>query len=237
MKLGIMQPYFFPYLGYFQLINYVDKWIAFDNVQYIYHGWINRNRILQPGRDDWQYIITPISKHNRIANINEIVLSDTQDWRNRIIRQLEHYKKFAPFYNDTIELVSECMSFDEKYLSRFNVKILELICSKLNINFLYQYSSELNFNLGKIQEPGDWALNISYDLGASEYINPIGGKDIFNKEKFKNCNIDLKFIKQKESKYNQKNKQFIPSLSIIDILMFNDTDKIREMLNQYELIQ
>ncbi|RPI17564.1 MAG: glycine transferase [Ignavibacteriae bacterium] len=237
MKLGIMQPYFFPYIGYFQLINSVDKWVVFDNVQYIYHGWINRNRILHPSREDWQYIIIPINKHNRNDNINEIIVSDDQDWRNRIIRQLEHYKKLAPYYNETLQLVNECLCTEEKYLARFNVRIFELICSRLNISFLYQYSSELNINLEKIQEPGDWALNISHDLNASEYINPIGGKDIFNKEKFDNYCIELKFLKPKEIRYNQKNKQFITDLSIIDILMFNDTVKIREMLNQFELSQ
>src|ERR1700761_8598999 len=104
MKLAIMQPYFFPYLGYFQLIHHADRFILFDDVQYIRHGWINRNRILKPA-EGHQFIIAPLADHGRDALIKEVYVKDGYDWKEKILRQVEHYKKRAPYYNDVAGLL------------------------------------------------------------------------------------------------------------------------------------
>ena len=97
MKLGIMQPYLFPYLGYFDLIHCTDRWIVFDTAQYIRHGWINRNRILHP-TSGWQYFIIPVKKQSRNTPICDIQVSDNPGWRARVLGQLEHYRKRAPYF-------------------------------------------------------------------------------------------------------------------------------------------
>ena len=106
MKLGVMQPYFFPYLGYFDLINISDQWIVFDTVQYMRQGWINRNRILHP-KEGWQYIIVPRKKHRRQTAIKDVEVSADPEWRRRILAQIQHYQKGAPCYEETYQLVEE----------------------------------------------------------------------------------------------------------------------------------
>ena len=118
MKLGIMQPYFFPYLGYFDLINYSEKWVVFDDVQYIRHGWINRNRILHP-TNGWSYIIVPV-KYSRNTRIREVTIIEDGKWKKRIRGQLQIYKKKAPYYRAVISLVEECFEFNSDSISRFN---------------------------------------------------------------------------------------------------------------------
>ena len=196
MKLGIMQPYFFPYIGYFQLVNAVDKWVVFDVVQFMRHQWVNRNRILHPESGS-QYIIIPKKKHSRETLIKDVAIDNRQDWKNRIIAQLTHYKKKAPFFNETIDLLKDSFFSEEsnvESLSKLNVIILNKVCARLNIKFEYEICSEMDLLLDDITYPGAWALKISEQLGATEYINPPGGRDIFIPEKFNEKGIKLKFL-------------------------------------------
>ena len=176
--LGIMQPYFFPYLGYFDLINCSDQWIVFDIVQYIRHGWMNRNRIHHPKEGDL-YIVVPLKKNTRDVLIKDVIIFEDQKWKTKILSQLNHYRKKSPYFKETYAFVEDCLSIDEKFLSRFNAMILEKTCSLLGINFKYEYFSEMDIELGELDGPGDWALRISEVLGAKEYINPPGGEAIF----------------------------------------------------------
>ena len=235
MKLGIMQPYFFPYLGHFALLNYIDKWVVFDSVQYIYHGWINRNRILHPSGEKWQYITVPLAKHARNTPIKDIAISSTFDWKSRILGQLLHYKRTAPFYKETMAVIEECFSSDIDHISKLNVSILKLVCITLNIKFDYNIYSEMNISPEGEPEPGDWALQISEKLHADEYVNPAGGKEIFEKNKFAEKGIKLSFLSLNNVIYNQFNGSFIPGLSIIDVMMFNDTPAIQKYLNNLEI--
>ena len=166
MKLGIMQPYFYPYLGYFDLINYSDKWVVFDTVQYIRHGWMNRNRIVSP-KGGWQYIIAPLKKHSRDTLIKDIEVSDDPGWHCRILGQIEHYRK-APYFTEVYRLIEECLEIQESMLSRLNVAILGSVCRHLGISFKYEFYSEMDLKIGQIECPGDWALRISEALGARE---------------------------------------------------------------------
>lgn len=238
MKLGIMQPYFFPYIGYFQLINATERWVVFDNVQYIRHGWVNRNRILKPCKQDWQYIIVPLAKHPRDVLIKDVKTINA-DWRGRILMQLEHYKKIAPFYSTVLGLVKRIFDIKSDNLCVINTYALAHICNYLKINFNYSFSSEIFMNKEKnIVSPSDWALNISKYLGADCYINPISGSQLFNKDDYKESHIDIKFLKVKnfDNQNNIKCNQLIHNLSIIDVMMFNSPEEIREMLRHYELV-
>lgn len=231
MKLGIMQPYFFPYLGYFDLINYSNRWIIFDTVQYIRHGWINRNRILKPS-GDWQYVSVPLKKHGRQILIKDVEISANQDWKTRLPAQLLHYKNKAPYFCETYKMVEECLAVKERSISRLNAAILEKICRHLGIPFEYEYFSKMKLKLEPVKEPGDWALRISDKLGAKEYVNPPGASAIFDSSKFKELGIKLTIRHLPALEYECQGYDFISNLSIIDVLMWNSLDKVKEYLDK-----
>jgi hypothetical protein len=235
MTVGIMQPYFFPYIGYFQLINIVDKWIVFDTPQYIRHGWINRNRILKPDGKDWQYINIPLKKHERDEVILNIEASVTEDWKSKIISQLDHYKKKAPHYYKTIEVVKESLQIPSSNIVDINISTMKNVCAYLDIKFNYEVYSKMNITHETPENAGEWALYISKAIGAKTYINPPGGRDIFEKEKYDEMGIDLKFIESKLLPYPQKNESFIAGLSIIDVMMFNSKDEIADHMKSFQL--
>jgi len=235
MNLGIMQPYFFPYIGYFSLIKATDKWVVFDKVQYIRHGWVNRNRILHP-TEGWQYIIAPLKKHERAARISQVELVDGDQWRKRILGQLEHYRKTAPFFRETFDLVSDCLNSENKSLAKLNVHSLSRICEYLGVVFDYDVFSESNMALGEVDDPGLWALRISQHYRANSYINPAGGKELFDPQAFKKAGIALQFLKPAAVAYDQRRENFVPSLSIIDMLMNCGREGTIEQLANYELV-
>jgi hypothetical protein len=229
MKLGIMQPYFFPYLGYFDLIHKTDRWIVFDTAQYIRHGWVNRNRVLHP-TSGWQYVTAPLQKHHRDAAIKDVLVQDGRDWRDRLLAQLGHYSKKAPYFAATIGLVRDCLGDHELSLSRLNVAVLDKVCKFLQIPFRYEYFSEMKLNLGRIDSPGDWALRISEALGASEYVNPPGGESLFDKAKFEAAGVRLTIQRFENMVYPCDGFDFESALSIIDVFMWNPVDTITKHL-------
>ena len=232
MKLGSMQPYFFPYIGYFDLINYTDNWIVFDSAQYTRHGWINRNRIHHPN-SGWQYLIVPLKKHGRDIPINKVIIDNTKDWKNKILGQLQHNKKKAPFFKSTMDFVEECFSVEENSISKLNIYSLERICNILDIDFNYSLFSQTNLGLGPIEEPDDWALRMAEALGAAEYANPSGGRSFFKEKKFMEMGIKLTFRQIPPLKYICEGYEFIPDLSIIDVLMWNSPEKIKQYLDDH----
>src|ERR1700712_1165001 len=145
MKLAIMQPYFFPYLGYFQLINAAERFILFDDVQYIRHGWINRNRMLKPV-EGHQYISVSLDEHNRDTLIKDIKAKEGNEWKDKILRQVEHYKKRSPYYKNVYDLLIKCFAFDETNITKLNGMYLEVVCDYLGISFKSEISSEMNFD-------------------------------------------------------------------------------------------
>src|ERR1035437_4802284 len=193
MKIGIMQPYFFPYIGYFQLINVVDRFILFDDVQYIRHGWINRNRILKPS-DGHQYITLALSEHNRDTLIRDINVKDGYEWKEKILRQIEHYKKKSPFYTQVQQLLIQCFDSTELNLTQLNGHFLKQVFNYIGIDFKIEISSVMKFDYSNVNDAGEWALRISEQIGATEYINPPGGIELFDKSKFEKSNIKLSFI-------------------------------------------
>jgi len=231
LKLGIMQPYFFPYLGYFDLINYSNRWIIFDTVQYIRHGWINRNRILKPG-GDWQYVSVPLKKHGREILIKDVEISANQDWKTRLLAQLQHYKKKAPYFFKTCRLVEECLAVEEPSISRLNAAILEKVCHHLGIPFEYEYFSKMILELESVEEPGDWSLRIADKLGAKEYVNPPGAAELFDSSKFNEIGVKLTIRHLPTLEYECQGFDFIPNLSIIEVLMWNSPDKVKEFLDK-----
>jgi hypothetical protein len=231
MKLAIMQPYFFPYLGYFDLINYSDRWIVFDDVQYIRHGWINRNRILHP-TSGWSYILAPV-KSSRSMRIREVEFANQGEWKSRILGQLRHYQKHAPYYKDTINLLEECFTFEGNSVCQFNVFSLAKVCAYLGINFHYDIFSDMGLQLGPIEGPGDWALRISEALGVQEYVNPPGGEDLFDRTRFEENKIELTIRRLPTFEYECPPYEFVPNLSILELMMWNPPQKIAGYLKEH----
>lgn len=233
MKLGIMQPYFLPYLGYYSLIRHTDKWIVFDTVQYIRHGWIERNRVLKPG-EGWQYISVPLNKHDRNTLIKDISIRD-EDWRTRILRQLDHYKK-APYYKEAINVIAGCFDIETNSITALNTHALKCTCAYLDIDFNYEIHSQMDLPIEPVQDAGEWALHISKAYGAGVYINPAAGSGLFNRNKFNAAGIELKFLKIAMPPYEQRRKAFEPGLSMVDIMMFNSAGEINDMINKNTII-
>jgi hypothetical protein len=234
MKLAVMQPYFFPYLGYFDLINMVDEWIIFDTPQYLNKNWMNRNRILQPA-DGWQYICAPVKKHSQATPINKIEISTNGDWKNIALRQLAHYKKDAPYYAQVIAFLEDCFSGSESSLASLNTNIFRKTCKALGIYRPIFVFSEMNLKLGPINGPCDWSLRISQAVGASEYINRPGGAGFFDEKKFLENGTKLTFQSFKSMNYKCGRRQFVPDLSIIDVMMWNSCEKIKHYLDTFRL--
>ena len=140
-KIAIMQPYFFPYIGYFSLIKNTDMFILFDIVQFIRHGWIERNRVLKQG-EGWQYISVPLLKHSRETLIKDIQINNSEKWKDKILAQLTHYKKKAPFYKETIDIIRNALDIETDSIVKLNYSVLNTICKYLQIQFNCQIFSE-----------------------------------------------------------------------------------------------
>lgn len=233
MKLGIMQPYLFPYIGYFQLINAVDKFVIHDDVQWIKGGRINRNSILVQGKP--YYITLPLQKNSNLLNINERSLSkDVEHHKSKIIRQIEGAYRKAPQFNSVLPLVLRCFAFQEQNVSAFIVNTIRECCDFMGIDASIILASELNKeNDLKGQSR---VLSICHLFSASEYINPIGGTDLYSKDTFKIENIKLSFIKSRNIHYKQFEYAFVPNLSIIDMLMFCPIEDIQAAMKEFDLV-
>ncbi len=219
-----MQPYFFPYIGYYQLIVKTDKFIFLDNVQYIKNGWINRNRILHPVKQDgFRYITVPIKKFDKTTLIRDIKICNDINWQKKILNSLHVYKILkAPFYNNIYHLLKKVLSKQYYNISDLSIESIKAVCDYLGIKFNYEISSNLNLDLHNINQSGDWALEISKQKKASEYINPYSGYFIFDENKFNENGIKLNFLKPNLSPYKQsRSNNFNSSLSILDLIMFN----------------
>lgn len=235
MKIGIMQPYFFPYLGYLSLIKHTDKFILFDTVQFIRHGWIERNRILKPD-GGWQYIQVPLIKFPQKTNIKDVKINNASDWKGKILAQIQHYKKKARYFNDTVNFCQEIFASEFDDIVSLNHRVLEKLCEYLGFKRKIEIFSLMDLPIEEVKAPDEWALNICKAIGnVSEYWNPPGGKSFFSKGKYEAEKIGLKFHTINISNYDQKQETFEPGLSIIDVMMFNNICEINSMLDQYVL--
>lgn len=232
MKIAIMQPYFFPYIGYFQLINSVDRFIIFDDVNYIKKGWINRNRILLNGSE--HLFTLPVKNASQNKYIKEIMLDDPAKWKSKFTKTLVAAYKKTPNFEPVLKLITNLLDINEYSLSKFVTNSIKGICSYLNIKTrIVETSSVYNtINLKK----DDKIISICKQENAQEYINPIGGKDLYSEKLFRRKGISIKFHLAKEIIYKQNINTFIPNLSIIDMLMYNNHEFIISSLNQYELL-
>lgn len=233
MKLGIMQPYFLPYIGYWQLLNAVDKYIIYDDVNYIKGGWINRNRVLVNNIDKLITLKLDGASPNKL--IKEIELSDDNIYKKKLLKTIEENYKKAPFFKDVYLMIEKIIMNNEKNLAKFIEFSLKEISNYLEIKTEILISSSLkkdNLLKGK-----DKVIEICKIMGATEYYNAVGGQELYSFDEFKQNGIELKFLKTGNIEYKQFKNEFIPNLSILDVMMFNSKEEIKRMLNNYELIE
>lgn len=231
MKLAIMQPYFLPYIGYFQLIRSVDTFVVYDNIKYTKKGWINRNRFLQNGADA-DFTIA-LKKDSDLLDIRERTLSPDFDKTKLLNKIREAYRK-APHFKESFELFETILMKDHSNLFRFIYASLEAVCRMLQINTTMVVSSAVNIDHSLKAQ--DRVIAICQKLGASTYINAIGGQELYSMDVFRSRNIELKFIKARSVVYPQFGNEFVPWLSILDVLMFNGAEATSRLLTEYDLI-
>jgi WbqC-like protein len=229
MKLAIMQPYFFPYIGYWQLISAVDTFVIFDDVNFIKQGWINRNTII--GNDSNHLISLQLIGASSFKLINEVIVGNNAQ---KILKTVEQTYKKAPYFEKVYPLIQEVLLNEEKNLAKFLIFSITKLCVYLEIKTNITVSSELIKN--NDLKGQDKILNICEVLKAKQYINAIGGQELYQKKAFHQQSIELLFIKNKPTAYPQFQSPFIPNLSIIDVMMFNDKEQIKQYLTEFELI-
>jgi len=225
-----MQPYFLPYIGYFQLINYVEKFVIADDMNFIKGGWINRNYMLLDGKPFRINLELISASQNLWIRSIEIVPN-----KYKLLKTIEVNYKKAPFFKEVFPLFEEIMNYEERNLARFIGNSLIKIAKYLKFDTHFEYEGD-NLNSEYILKSQERLISNCKVFGATEYVNAIGGRALYNKEDFKKAGIDLYFLKPRPIEYKQYNNPFVPNLSIIDVLMFNSIEKTNELMLQFDLV-
>jgi hypothetical protein len=233
MIVSIMQPYLFPYLGYFQLIAQSDVFVLHDDVNYIKGGWINRNRILREGQPCWMTL--PVVRGPHDLSINRRQYQLTRENVGRLLRRIQSCYEKATYFAEAFEVIRAIMTFDDPNVAAFNANSLKQVAAHLDLSVPLIRSSELvaeNMLAGE-----ERVIDLCQRLGATDYVNPIGGKDLYSSKRFSGAGIRLRFLEPMISSYSQFNESQVPALSVIDALMFLDKDQILEKLKEFRLVE
>lgn len=232
MRLAIMQPYIFPYIGYFQLVNSVDHFVFYDDVTFIKQGWINRNNILLNGR---AHLFTiPLQNASSYQLIQDTKISTVSNWSSKFLKTIEQAYKKAPQYLDVFPLIEKTLNREYESIGDLAKMSIRNVSDYLGIKTVFTDTSKIYQNNELSAQ--NRVLDICQKLKTDNYINPIGGQELYSKEVFKENAIDLFFIKSKPIAYQQYDNEFVPYLSIIDLMMFNEKEQVLSFTNQYELI-
>jgi hypothetical protein len=234
LSMALMQPYFLPYIGYFQLINAVDLFVIYDNAQYIKEGWINRNRILIG--DTVHYITIPVERGHLPDRIRVKTIAERSRLRteNKIRSSLYHAYHRAPFFDTVYGTVDRVFQYEGNDLLGFLRNSLSLLCERLGINTPMILASDIETDERDLAGQ-DRVLRLCRETGAATYINSAGGVALYSREAFSARGVELRFLKSEATPYRQSGREFVPNLSIVDVMMWNDPDEIRKMLGHFRL--
>lgn len=233
MRVAIMQPYFLPYIGYYQLIAAVDLFVVYDNIKYTKKGWINRNRILVNGKDEMFSL--PLRSDSDSLNIDQRALAADFN-RGKLLNKIRGAYQRAPFFADVFPLVEEIVRHEESNLFRFLHHAIVKTCAHLDIKTEIRVSSSVG--IGHNLASQDKVLAICQAVGASTYVNAIGGRELYSAEAFRAKDFDLKFVQSKPFEYAQFGGAFVPWLSIIDVMMFCSPEEIwQKLTGSFQLIE
>lgn len=226
MKLAIMQPYFLPYIGYWQLIAAVDTFVIYDNIKYTKKGWINRNRLLRDGEP--VTFSLPIAAGPDSLDVVERELAPSLD-RRKLLAQFQGAYAKAPYFAEVLPLLREIIEYPEQNLYRYVRHSVDRLCSHLGLQTRIVVSSDVPIDHDLRAQ--DKVLALCKSLGASEYINPIGGTELYERAVFADHELRLSFLRATPFEYPQFGKVFVPWLSIIDLLMFNPLETVQGWLH------
>lgn len=216
-----MQPYFFPYIGYFQLIAAVDLFIVYDNIKYTKKGWINRNRMLQNGKD--LMFTLPLKSDSDTLDVCERELAADFN-RDKLLNQFKGAYRHAPYFELAFPLVEQIVRYEETNLFRYLHNSIIRTCEYLGITTEIRTSSAIAIDHALKSQ--DKVLALCEAVGANSYVNAIGGMELYSKKTFQDKGVELKFIQSKPFEYPQFDREFLPWLSIIDVMMFNSRQEI-----------
>jgi hypothetical protein len=232
MRLAVMQPYLFPYLGYFQLIHSVDRFVLFDDVSFIKRGWINRNRILLDGRA-YRFTV-PLENASQNRPINQTLTVSDRSWRSDLLKTLERAYCRAPQFDRIFPLIEASIGYDERNIARLIAHSLALLTGHIG------FGSELvptSAGYGNNHLKGQYRIiDICAKEGAKAYHNASGGHDLYDGLAFANAGIDLRFIVPRLRAYPHRSTTFVPGLSIIDVLMWNELSDVQAMVGDYDVV-
>lgn len=232
LRLGIMQPYFLSYIGYFQLISAVDVFVVYDNIKYTKKGWINRNRMLLNGAD--AVFSLPLKKASDFLNVDQRELSGDFD-ALKLLGQFRGAYVKAPNFAEVFPLLERILTFPERNLFRFIHHAIVMVCRHLGLETEIRVSSD--FAVDPDLKGQDKVLALCRAAGADVYINAIGGTELYTPQAFAEHDVELRFIRSKPFEYEQFGAPFVPWLSIIDVLMFNPLDLVQaRVANHFDLI-
>jgi hypothetical protein len=227
MRLGIMQPYFFPYLGHFALIANVDAWIVFDVTQYTPKTWMNRNRVLHPSSGA-NWVSVPLKNSSISIRIHEARVLDVPAAAKSTLGKLSHYRRKAPYARQVEEMVESTFATDGigDSLVGLNVAGLDAVCAYLGVPFRRTICSKMDLPLPLQLCPGEWAPTIAGLVGAKTYVNPVGGRVLFRAKDFERRGVKLEFLRTEDFVYETGPFAFVPNLSILDVLMWNSPEVV-----------
>ena len=232
--IGVMQPYLFPYLGYFQLIATTDTFVLCDDLQYVKSSWINRNRVLCDGQP--KLISFPLKKASHLGNIRERWLCDHFDKEAAaLLRRISHLYTRAPYRDEVLALLKEILEHPERNLAAFNEHSIRRICRYLGIDTPICRASDLNLEPGLDMQ--ERVIQTVEKVQGELYINPVGGMELYCPAAFRERGLQLRFLQMNEFSYPQFKEPFVPALSIIDVLMFNSREDVRDMLDRFTLLK
>ena len=232
MKLAIMQPYYFPYIGYWQLINAVERFVIYDDVNYIKGGWVNRNRLLINGEP--AYITAPLEGASPFKRICDIRLQNSMAWQDKLVKMVDNTYRRAPCYSEWFEIIETLIRYDAQNLSDYLVHQLRVLASFIGIHTDFVVTSRCYENSELSGQ--ERIIDICRREGAKIFINPQGGMSLYNQEYFAACGVGLKFILPSNVGYRQFSPVHVPWLSIIDVMMFNTKSQLQKLLNNYDLV-
>lgn len=235
MILGVMQPYFFPYIGYFQLIKHVDRMIFYDDVTYIKNGWIDRNRILINGSP--HYFKVPLDAASSYRRICDIGLNSKcfEMWRSKFLRQLQSTYGSAPFYSIGMDLVEDVLFTECNSIGELAMLSVKKVTNYLKIQTIFLQSS-VDYDNSELNR-SERIIDFCKIEGCNTYVNNYSGFDLYNVEYFSSEDVSLNFLKPFIKEYSQRNRNvFVGGLSILDLIMNIDSDDIINEQFKYTIV-
>jgi hypothetical protein len=230
--MALMQPYFFPYIGYYQLLAYSDIFYIYDDTHYSKGGWYTRNRVLHNVKT-YEYINVSVERPRLNEMLNNVRLKKKHDDLVSILGKLTIYKKRAPYYQRVVEIVRNVFADSSETLVSINVTSLTAVSEYVGIEYFIGYSSTLNYDRNCSAE--DKVIEINREIGSTEYINLPGGRDLYHKTRFESAGINLIFMDLPHFEYETHPFQYIPNLSMVDVLMWNSPEDIRKYINDHRV--